>query len=143
MREDRLLILAAHLEFGMLGHEVFDFKVFNQNINNKPVKVGECGTKGCALGECPIIWPEYWKFKYAPVLKNLNFDADDHRATIQSAVSFFDITIYEVEVLFLPIHTLFPLEIGGKKIGLPKLSASRYEVAKHIKRFVELKLNEA
>lgn len=141
MREDRLLILAAHLEFGKLGHKKFDFRVYNQNIKWEPVKLGECGTRGCALGECPIVWPEYWKFSLSPSLIGIKMDMDDVRVSITSAAIFFDITSYEVEFLFFPDRN-FHLD-KKRRLNSPKGSATRYDVAEHIKRFVKLKLNEA
>jgi len=62
MREDRLLILADHLLYGSLGHKVFDFNTYNTYDNpfEKPLEgvPRGCGTHGCAIGECPVIWPE-------------------------------------------------------------------------------------
>ena len=54
----RLLKLAAHLETGKLGHEVFDFSTYNGRYSIGP----HCRTRGCAIGECPIVWPFYWRF---------------------------------------------------------------------------------
>jgi hypothetical protein len=62
MNGERLLQLADHLETGNLGHELFAFDVFNSTDSADPIEPYTCGTKGCAVGECPVIWPENWCF---------------------------------------------------------------------------------
>lgn len=60
MNKERLLKLAEHLEVGELGHEVFDFTVY-----------GGCGFAGCALGECPTVFPDDWAFRgLTPMLRD-------------------------------------------------------------------------
>ncbi len=51
MNKERLLALADHLERGKLGHEKFDFGCYNNTDSNV------CGTAGCGIGECPILFP--------------------------------------------------------------------------------------
>lgn len=58
MRLDRLMKLAEHLESGTLGHDNFDFSAWNRGNR----KENNCGTNGCALGECPILFPKEWFF---------------------------------------------------------------------------------
>lgn len=55
----RLLKLAEHLERGKLGHKTFDMGTLNSGPRDKK----GCGTSGCAIGECPIVFPKYWRFK--------------------------------------------------------------------------------
>lgn len=59
-RYDRLLQLADHLEKGKLIHREFNFYYFNFGEEDET----GCGTAGCAIGECPAIFPE-WKFDYS------------------------------------------------------------------------------
>jgi hypothetical protein len=58
LHRERLLKLAKHLENGRPGgHEVFDFSIWSVG----PVGYGrQCGTSGCALGECPTLFPDQW-----------------------------------------------------------------------------------
>ena len=58
---EKLTTLANHLLHGKLGHEKFDFSNFNFTPHKMLIS-NECGTLGCALGECPIIWPDEWTF---------------------------------------------------------------------------------
>lgn len=87
--DQRLLQLADHLENGKLGHERFDFSRYN----NEPNK---CGTAGCALGECPVLWPEQWKWDgNDPLLR-------DKWETDESAHEFFGLDDFECDHLFYP-----------------------------------------
>lgn len=54
IRTDRLRQLADHLLNGKLGHQIFNFAFYNDRFINK------CGTSGCAIGECPIVFPDDW-----------------------------------------------------------------------------------
>lgn len=90
MHKERLLKLAEHLESGKLGHKEFDMSTWNSA--NGP----ECGTSGCAVGECPIIWPEDWKFgpHGHPTVRAYSVYA--------SAQIWFGLTITECYDLFMP-----------------------------------------
>lgn len=69
IHKNRLLKLAAHLEKGKLGHKVFAFAYINANARGLELKRNGCGTMGCAIGECPIAFPNDWRFhKGRPVL---------------------------------------------------------------------------
>ena len=114
--------LAEHLETGQLGHKVFDFSTYNSNgasSNYAPV----CGTNGCAIGECPILFPEDWKFDNdgMPILLN---------GTVRD---FFEITNEQYLHLFIP-EDQQPEKFGGKILDG---SATRYEVAANIRAFIE------
>lgn len=86
---ERLLILAEHLEKGKLGHDQFSLMVFD--------RITPCGTAGCAIGECPTIWPDHWDMWHSrPILK----DSEDAVGGFDAAMLFFDIPANAVEVLF-------------------------------------------
>ena len=114
--------LAEHLERGQLGHKVFDFSTYNSN-GESSIYAPECGTNGCAIGECPILFPEDWKFDgYGmPILLN------------GSIRDFFGIDPEQYRHLFIPYEQQ-PEKFGGKILDG---SATRYEVAANIRAFIE------
>lgn len=130
MNKKRLLKLADHLEKGKLGHKRFDFSQYNNVL--KP----ECGTAGCAIGECPIVFPSNWKFdeRGAPVLKRFR-RANPVFQTINSGEIFFDLDDNEFAHLFTPEQQL-PDTYGGKILTS---KATRKQVAANIRAFVESK----
>lgn len=128
MKRARLLKLADHLEHGTLMHRVFDFGVVNafyatsKGKHPKRNSPEGCGTAGCALGECPAVWPRRWRFgklELEPIMEPFN-------DTWVSARKFFEISDMEARFLFMP----------GVDSGLPE-TATKQEVARHIRRFVK------
>lgn len=118
MNAERLLALAAHLESGALGHDVFDFAAFNMVVQGsgavkqyRDVPAGVCGTNGCALGECPILFPDDWYFgdRGIPMLRglkddNMSFDYSPFALPLLGAMQFFDIVSeQEVKGLFFEL----------------------------------------
>ena len=96
MRTDRLKKLANHLLNKELGHDEFDFGVFSKgHVFNE-----DCGTRGCAVGECPIIWPKQWKFDENNELPKLRTLEDP--CPIDHAAEWFDLTLKEARRLFSP-----------------------------------------
>lgn len=91
----RLEKLAKHLESGKLGHEKFDFTLFNYG-HKEGQKPNTCGTMGCALGECPILFPKQWKFTNHGSVTLIKTDRMDFNA----ATEFFQINLQEAPVLF-------------------------------------------
>ena len=130
----RLLQLAEHLEHGQLGHDEFSFNSYH--------KTTECGTIGCALGECPTIWPECWMLvpdssgyyrnMLWPHLRTLGNAA---AKTDQSASIFFNLTIEELSHLFYPNRQITHL-YGGEDLGD---DATKQQVAANIRAFVAIK----
>src|SRR5687767_12693977 len=55
---DRLEKLATHLEKGKLGHKKFNLEAYSLAPAGSPT----CGSAGCALGECPTLFPRQWAF---------------------------------------------------------------------------------
>lgn len=115
--KERLLKLADHLLYGKLGHKVFDFRYYNNTMSP------ECGTSGCAIGECPIVWPEDWGWTSMgnPILKNV-LDYTD--ITRSSAMKFFDIYYCTFDFLFTPRYCTESGELLD--------TATKEEVAQHI-----------
>jgi hypothetical protein len=124
MNKDRLLQLAQHLETGQLGHKVFDFGIYNSA--NEPY----CGTSGCAIGECPILWPHHWCFGPcgSPILRTSTWGYD----SAQDAQEWFDIGFDQRAHLFVPEQQMTNL-FGGKYL---KETATKEEVAANIRAFV-------
>lgn len=93
----RLLKLADHLETGKRGHKTFDFSVL--------FRQARCGTAGCAIGECPWVFPDEWHLarvdwggvKYDPELRE-NSNGDGW----EDAIQFFGISERVADSLFMP-----------------------------------------
>lgn len=69
IRFDRLRKLAQHLKEGKLGHDKFDFSSYGHKIRSE--ESVNCGTAGCAMGECPAVFPRQWEWNniFLPRLK--------------------------------------------------------------------------
>jgi len=129
MHKQRLLDLADHLEFGKLGHDKFDFSIWSRRANLE----NSCGTAGCALGECPFLFPNDWKF-HNGIANTRRPSYKNNPGALSSAVEFFDITFTEASHLFLPMEQ--QTWLYGKKL---LFDASRKEVADNIRDFVNAK----
>jgi len=128
MNIERLHTLYEHLKRGKLGHKKFDFGVYNDGPQDKK----GCGTAGCAIGECPMIWEE-WEFREAvPKLRSGLF------SVTESAEIWFEINYQEFKHLFLP-DGQNPNIFGGKRVYR---RATRDQVADNIKTFMELKFEK-
>lgn len=126
---NRLLKLARHLKYGKLGHKKFNFDVFNENVS--PNSKNHCGTTGCAIGECPIIFPRDWYFSsdgynYLPSLRN------KEGWVFLSASIYFGITNLAVDHLFSPENQNIE-NFGGKWLGE---NATKTQVANNILAFL-------
>jgi hypothetical protein len=125
----RLEKLATHLESGKLGHKKFDFSVWNRTKDRNDAEPYSCGYAGCAIGECPIVFPRDWKFTgTGGVGLKVDHDYED-----EDAVTFFGITRSELYHLFVPDLQHIDL-YGGKQLGV---KATRKQVAKNIRIFIE------
>jgi hypothetical protein len=126
--KERLLKLAQHLETGDLGHNHFYFGDYNQN----GTVTNPCGTQGCAIGECPIVFPDDWEFleddgEFLPVLEG-------YWTPRVSGMDFFGLDRKEYDGLFIPYCDL-PWDVGLHLAS----TATQWEVAQNIRRFVEWK----
>jgi len=119
----RLLKLMRHLRTGKLGHDRFDFGQYNNAVAPK------CGTAGCAIGECPVIWKS-WIFTNSgdPVIKG---DA----CSLNSGQEWFGINAGEYRHLFMPDRQSLNL-YGGKSLSR---FATRRQVAANIEAFIKVK----
>ena len=141
MRVDRLLKLADHLENGVLGHKEFSFRF----INKGPFKDNGCGIMGCAIGECPIVFPDEWKFQeigyntFRPICGGLLNPST-------SAQLFFDLNYLDVRVLFYPhfieVYEQY-LKNNNTKLVRLEVDATKEQVAANIRKFVEFKSKQA
>lgn len=118
MNSERLLKLATHLESGNLGHDIFDFGVYHQETK-------DCGTLGCAIGECPYAFPDEWEMQNGCPIYAMSSDSlEDEK---ESGMVFFDINGVDYVHLFVPESA----PRGGLSV-----TASRHEVADNIRKFV-------
>ncbi len=142
IKYNRLLKLAKHLESGKLGHKKFDFSM----VSGGAKKPYTCGTSGCALGECPIVFPRDWKFGLLDVtgwmdetfvsLKDTKYDSGDfvNDIAIKDAKKFFGLTHKQALHLFYP-SSQNPSLYGGDYIDE---TATRKQVASNIREFVKV-----
>ena len=114
IRFDRLKKLADHLIKGELGHDKFDFYTYNELFNGEYKRNG-CGTIGCAIGECPIIFPKDWCF--SKIIKDPKLRRVNHSCQIEqdSGMMFFGLTLEQYCHLFVPYHQ--SNVFGGKQLG--------------------------
>ncbi len=64
----RIQKLSTHLREGKLGHDKFDLATFHEELDNNP-----CHTRGCAIGEFPVIWPHMFRWStYGVVFHNFS-----------------------------------------------------------------------
>lgn len=122
---------------GKLGHKKFDFSVWNSGKSRSGgYKPYNCGYAGCALGECPVIFPGKWVFgndQGAPALmENKHSTIID---SLEEATVFFGISINEAAHLFIPGSQEFS-EYGGMPL---QDNATRQQVAMNIYAFIEVK----
>ncbi len=125
MNLERFHILYDHLIWGTLGHERFNFLEYNSGSSDNYT----CGTSGCAIGECPIIWEE-WVFSFlnSPILK-----WDKIAGPMHSAEEWFEIGYNEFTHLFIP-RRQDKSSFGGIYLND---KATRYQVASNIKAFID------
>lgn len=129
----RLLKLATHLESGELSHQKFDFGFFHLPFvrcaaSTKPDNSNLCGFAGCAVGECPAVFPKRWRMaRFGPKLKGTR-----GLSTLEQAQKDFDLRQLEAQHLFIPGEQK-PSTFGGRFL---EATATRRQVAKNIRIFV-------
>lgn len=136
IHKKRLLKLAKHLRSGKLGHAKFSFAHVNADNHGYELQHADakCGTLGCAIGECPIAFPESWHFIHGTVA--LRRKRPDYQfSCMEHAESFFGLTEMEVDHLFRPADQCTSL-YGGRSLGYNAKPAS---VAANIEAFVKRK----
>lgn len=104
----RLRDLAEFLVFGKLGHSEFDFSVVNGGGNHG----NRCGFIGCAIGELPIRFPQYWWFmpggmsertgvpEFVPIGRYWAPKAPAVYLAFDDAATFFGISALAADLLF-------------------------------------------
>lgn len=130
----RLLKLAAHLESGQLSHKEFNFSFFHLPFGSlsaslaTPEDANLCGFAGCAVGECPAVFPKRWRMaRFGPKLKGTR-----GLSTLEQAQKDFDLRQLEVQHLFIPGEQK-PSTFGGRFLSD---KATRRQVARNIRIFV-------
>lgn len=127
LSKERLEKLATHLESGELEHKRFDFG--NYSVTR------QCVTAGCALGECPAIWPEHWEKRPTSIPGRFDPVISGEQEPDDSAEAFFQLSSEECDHLFYPSEQQ-PEEFGGIFLGC---DATRHEVASNIREFIKRK----
>lgn len=117
----RLLTLADRIEDReRCEHDSFNFLHYSATL------VHTCKTIGCALGECPNLFPEDWEWTpcRVPKLREAKQDIPGWR----DAATYFQTTEPEAWQLFIPTYNHGP--------GQLLTNATASEVAAHIRAFV-------
>jgi hypothetical protein len=134
----RLKKLADHLSRGKLAHDRFDFSVVNDNVPLIPLpgKLPGCGTAGCAMGECPLVFKRHWAFREPA------FEGEDHvypylrngssEWLTQDITKFFGISPNAADHLFHPRSQNVDVYGGEELYG----NATAKDVAKQIRAFI-------
>jgi hypothetical protein len=134
----RLLKLADHLEKGpkkaKWAHKKFNYAFFDSEDGEMNSKY-HCGTAGCAIGECPAVFPRYWKFQADQFggFLNIILNNDFSRYEFQAAQEFFKINEGEAEYLFNPGGAWWAERYKNHLSN----NATAKQVAKHIRKFVK------
>lgn len=124
MNKERLLKLVEHLEQGKLGHDKFDFTHIHSENRHK------CGTSGCALGELPFVFPEQFRLDRECCGVTYLYSKEMY-SEFTLAAKWFDISYNESSFLFSPNDD------NDTDINLLKSSATKEQVAQHIREFVK------
>lgn len=119
----RLEKLATHLEKAKLAHEKFNFNVFN---SGRRISRLRCASEGCAIGECPAVFPRQWKWHQGSVSLTNGHPFEEKR----SAMEFFGLTMEDATKLF------YPTSRNEDVVGRLKETATRFQVAAGIREFL-------
>lgn len=144
--------LSAHLKAGRLHHDKFFFGDYSIARVSGEGFARTCETLGCAIGECPEVFPECWAFEP----RDDEFDSPFHpqilprlRATglspLDSAGKFFGITHPMVQHLFVPRSQrdlTHPYPFGPESVELQwtkqlRAASSKEAVADNIDAFCD------
>ncbi len=135
----RLKKLAIHLLVGKLGHKTFDLSTLNSVEGDAKMKKG-CGTLGCAVGECPIVFEKHWKFMRDGSVRlrtqKGSSHFDDWAMARRNAEAFFGLESGESAHLFQAACQK-PDLYGGKMLGYGQ--AAREDVGMNIILFLRNK----
>lgn len=133
----RLLKLARHLERGKIGHLKFYFGQWHRSFSaveseglagiTEAQKREHCGYSGCAIGECPVVFPRYWKFTKSGNVRL--------RERVKRVRRFFPHTGFKVTIEFDSARQFFRLEEAeAKHLFMPNAQDSSYGGAMHLNR---------
>ena len=131
--KDRLETLATHLESGKLFHDEFDFSIFHCAPTN-------CGSAGCALGECPFLFPEHWFFTGAGARPRIKGSYQIGDKIVDNPGAFDAASIYFGIHSNVALHLFAPFSQAPKFFGGNKLypDSSREDVAENIRDYIRL-----
>lgn len=144
VHKDRLLKLADFLE--KLPRKKFDYDVVTRG-EDIPRKELDCGTVGCAIGWCPVVFPIQLKyrrrerFELGPMIYNkegLNFGFRESKPT-PPVREFFGVSLEESQALFNPYRQEARYALGMRAVNEKSTPKA---VAKNIRLFVKHKENE-
>lgn len=106
---ERLKRLADHLEFGELAHKEFDIHHYNVSYDKDgfsiKLPINQCGTAGCAVGECPQLWPEHfrWAGNQVGLIGSVDPANGHEYMGLDAAACFFGIPRHKSEDFFLSV----------------------------------------
>jgi len=128
----RLKKIAEHLKHGKLGHKKFGFSElhvwFSEEEKRQKRNKNFCGSVGCVMGEFPIIFPKYFRFR----LNRICLKGRSGYGLNSNISNFLGICNDELRHLFFPIGLFMK---GGK---LPE-NATKTQAANNILAFIKFK----
>jgi len=129
---DRLETLSFHLLYNSLHHKRFDITQFTNKAPNI------CDTAGCALGECPTVFPQDWEWsdyysKYSPISNFPTLKVHHNLRTWECAKVYFGLNLTEAKHLFAAMDQ-HPEIYGGAELSY---IATRDDVAYQIRDFIK------
>lgn len=118
----------------------FNFNHFKLEADELPLSVigtrPACSTSGCALGDCPTLFPKQWHF-YQGVPALIGRGSAYMTEAYYSAALFFGMTEMESDTLFKPGSG--SIDVCGKRLFRMPLLSTRFDVAKNLKRYLKIK----
>ena len=109
---------------------------FPEMMAQDPTQPGDCGTTACAIGWCPVVFPDHWMYSN---LRRIGHYSEpiylrNRIMSMEGAASnFFGLTSTQVERLFMP------QSYKNHELGDPKAVAKRLmRVARHNAQRLEI-----
>ena len=142
----RLEKISKHLRVGKLGHQKFNFGVFNSDNKDDDATFNDfeksCGTMGCAIGEFPFIFPKNFHFIERGFDKGFpRMHGKKEVNVIGHAAEFLGLDLKQTKHLFLPSgdgvafdrNNQKPKQYGGRRLTK---TVTKEAVADNIDAFI-------
>ena len=128
--------LMNHLASGKLGLDKFDYGTWYAKR--------DCGTCGCALGECTVVFPKQWKARALSVTLSDEYivtGPSDRGDPSEDAAEFFGISHEDAECIFCG-EPLITGDWETAHVWIPELSmtdsTTAAQVAARMKKYLKL-----